>query len=69
MNHFAAAVQCPKCGHSFAVCVHTDRQPHARRSYTVRCPSNNSPVGISGETVRAVETCPPGAILIREAAG
>src|SRR4051812_34062446 len=54
MLHFATTLQCPMCGHVFAVCVHPRLPPDAKKTYRVCCPSNASWLSVTGSMLQQV---------------
>jgi hypothetical protein len=66
MKHYAATVQCQWCGHRFSVCVHSPRLVPSAEGFTVRCPANNSKVHVPAGALVPVESCPAGAVVVRE---
>ena len=66
MRHQTTTVQCPKCGHRFAVCVHTILRKEIRKSVVVLCPMNRSRIPIAAADLSPADSCPPGALVVRE---
>ena len=66
MKHYAATVQCRGCGHRFSVCVHSPRLAAEPEGFTVYCPSNHSKVNVPAGTLAPVESCPAGAVVVKD---
>ena len=66
MKHYTTTVHCPKCGHRFAVCVHAIPRPEIRKSYIVLCPMNGSRIPIVAADLCLADSCPPGALVVRD---
>jgi len=68
MKHYPATVQC-LCGHRFAVCVHSPRVAVSGKEFIVMCPMNGSKVSLSARVLMSVESCPAGAVIVRDDRG
>jgi hypothetical protein len=65
-RHYTARVRCPKCGHAFTVCLHAIPRPELPKSCVVMCPENGSKIQVPDSAFAAVESCPDGAVIIRQ---
>lgn len=68
MKHYSATVQC-RCGHRFAVCVHSSRLVVSDKKFIVLCPMNASKVQVCARALVSVESCPAGAVIVRDDRG
>jgi hypothetical protein len=66
MNHYAANVHCTRCGHRFTVCVHCLQLVLSGDPFTVFCPENGSKVQVPAKALMAVDSCPAGAVIVRD---
>jgi hypothetical protein len=66
MKHYAAPVQCQGCGHRFSVCVHSWRSGAPTERFIVVCPENGSKVHVPADAFVAVQSCPAGAVAVRD---
>jgi hypothetical protein len=69
MKHYCATVQCKFCGCRFSVCVHSARLIASGRGVTVLCPENRSKVHVPAAELVACESCPPGAVVVKDDSG
>jgi hypothetical protein len=66
MRHYSATVQCQGCGHRFTVCFHTTQSVLSDKGFSVYCPQNASKIHVPVEALVAVESCPSGAVIVRD---
>ena len=66
MKHYAATIQCKGCEHRFSVCVHSPRFVASAEGFTVACPENGSMIHVPAGTLVSVESCPAGAVVVRD---
>jgi hypothetical protein len=66
MKHYVANVHCNGCGHRFSVCVHSRRVAANSEGLTVHCPKNHSRVHVAAGTLTPVDSCPVGAVVVRD---
>ena len=66
MQHHAATVQCLNCNYRFSVCVHSPRLVASGKGVTVLCPRNASKVHVPAGALLPVESCPAGAVIVRD---